>query len=162
MHNKGHTRAIGCRQVCNVIQAPDQLQKKEAKQRVSVVTQGLDQESGNNAREVVFIEENIVVSRLACAKQTCVAVEVVIAFNWAHNIRVYDCARATVPIIVTVAIGTREEDNFVGFSDDNKSDCGVEIESCTCAYGLAVVSRRGISLGERTRGKGERDETDFG
>jgi hypothetical protein len=115
----------------------------------------LDQESGNNARQLILVKENVVVSRLARAEQACVAVEVVISFDWAYDIGVYNRARATIPeSLVTVALGTREKDNFVGFGDDNKGDRGAEIESCTCIYGFAVVSRREISLGARTRGKG--------
>lgn len=93
-------------------------------------------------------------SWLARTEQACVAVEVVITFYWADDIGVDDCSRVTVPFLVTVVIGRREEHHFVGFGNDNKCDLGVETESFTCVYGLAVASRRARSLGVKTRGKG--------
>jgi hypothetical protein len=117
----------------------------------------LNQESGNNAREVILVKENVVVSWLARAEQACVAVKVIVGFDWAHDIGVYDRARAAVPLPVTVAMGPREEGYFVFLGDDNKCNRGVEIQSRTCVCGLAVVRRRGRSLGVRTRGKGEKE-----
>jgi hypothetical protein len=121
----------------------------------SFVTQELHRESGNNGLEVILINENDVVSWLARAKQACVVVEIKIGFDWVHDIGVDDCARAAVPLLVTVAIG-REEHHFVVLGNHNKCDRGVEIQSCTCIYGLAGVRMRGRSLGGRTRGKGRK------
>jgi len=82
--------------------------------------------------EVILVKENVVVSWLARAEQACVAVEVIIGFDWAHDIGVNDRASAAVPLPVTVAMGPREEDYFVVLGDDNKCDGGFEIQSCTC------------------------------
>jgi hypothetical protein len=91
-----------------------------------------------------------------------VAIEVIIQFHWAHDIRIYDRARAAVPFLVTVAVGPREEYNFVVFCNDNKCNLGLEIQSFTGVCGLAVMRRRERSLRPRTRGKGGKDGTDFG
>lgn len=37
------------------------------------------------------------------------ALEIMIVFNWAYKIGVYDRARAAVFFLVTVAVGSREE-----------------------------------------------------
>ena len=92
-------------------------------------------------------------SWLARAEQACVAVEVIIGFNWAHHIGVDDRARAAVPFLVSITIGCGEEDYFVLFGNNNKRYGRVEIKCCTCFCGLAIVK---ISLGARTRGKGEK------
>jgi hypothetical protein len=96
------------------------------------------------------------VSWLARAEQASMAVEIIVSFNWAHDIGVYDRARETVPFVVTVTIGPREEDDFVVLGNDNKSDCGFETKSCTCVCRLAVLRRRRRPLGARTRGKGKK------
>lgn len=142
-HNKGHTRAIGCRQVCKCHTRPRPITKRQSVTHLSAL---LDQVTGNNAREVILVIKNVVVSWLARTEQACVAVEVIISFYWVHNIGVDDRSRATVPILVTVTIGGREEHYFVGFGNDNKCDLGVETESCTCVYGSAVASRRARSI----------------
>jgi hypothetical protein len=80
------------------------------------------------------------VSWLARAEQASMAVEIIVSFNWAHDIGVYDRARATVPF-VTVTIGPREEDHFVVLRNNNECDCGFESKSCTCVCGLAVLRR---------------------
>ncbi len=117
---------------------------------LSVVTQ----ETGYNAREIIFIEKHVEVSWLARAEQACVTVEIVIIFDWAHDIPVYDRARVAVPFLVTVGIGPREEDHLVFLGNDDKCDLGVKTHSCTCVCGSAVV-RQGISLslkhGEKVR-----------
>ena len=105
----------------------------------------------------MVIMKYVVVSWLTRAEQACVAVEVIISFDWAHNNGVYDGAREAVPTpAVTVAIGPREEDHFVLLGNDNKCDRGFETKSCTCFCELAVLRRRGRSLGARTRGKGDK------
>ena len=118
---------------------------------VSVVTQESNQESGNNARELIFIEKDVVVSWLARAQQASVAVQIVVCFDGAHDIGVNDRARQAVPFLVSVAIGCGKEDHFVLLRNDNKSYLGVEVKSCTCFCGPAIVR---ISLGARARGKG--------
>jgi nicotinamide riboside kinase len=78
-------KGIGCRQVCecHTRRRPNTKKERKAKRKAfhSVVTQELNQESGNNARDVILINENVVVSWLARAEQACVAVEVIINFN---------------------------------------------------------------------------------
>jgi hypothetical protein len=113
----------------------------------------LNQELGNNAREVILIKKNIVVSWLARAEQAGVTVEIIICFHRTHDIGVYDRARVAVPFLVTVTIRNREEDYFVFLGNDNKCDRGAEVKSRSCVCGLAVVKRRERSLGARTRGK---------
>ena len=82
------------------------------------------------------------------------AVEIIVGFD-AHDIGIYGRARAAVPSLVTIAIVSGgQEDYYVVLGNDNNCDRGVEIQSCTCVCGLAVVRRQGRSLGERTRGKG--------
>lgn len=84
------------------------------------------------------------------------AVEVIVGFDRAHDIRVYDCARAAVPLPVAGAIRDGEEYYLVFLGNDNKCNRGVEIQFCTSVYGLAVVRRQERSLGARTRGKEEK------
>jgi len=122
-------------------------QSKGREAFLSVVTQELDQESGKNAREIIIVIKDVVVSWLARAEQASVAVEVIVTLHWTHDIGVYDRARAAIPTPVTVAIrvGPREENHFVVLGNDNKGDFWVEIESCTCFCWLAVM-RRGRSL----------------
>jgi hypothetical protein len=122
---------------------------------LSIVTQ--KPETRNNAREVILVNENIEVSWLARAEQACVAVKVIIILYWAHDISVDDRARAAVSFLVTVKRRLREEDHFVLLGNNNKSDRGIEIKASACVCRLAVVGRRGTSLGVQTRGKGERD-----
>jgi hypothetical protein len=141
-----------CRQVCecHTRRRPNTKKERKAKRKAfhSVVTQ-LNQESGNNARDVILVNEKVVLSRLVRAEQACVAVEVIIDFNWTHNIGVYDHARAAVPTPVTVVIGPREEGHFVLLGNDNKCDRGFETKSCTFFCGLKVL-RQGRSLRART------------
>jgi hypothetical protein len=92
---------------------------------ISVVTQELNQISGNNVREVILVNES--------AEQACVAIEIIIAFNRTHHIRVYNCVRAAIPLL---ALG-----------NDNKCDRGMEVKACTCVCELAVARERGISFG---------------
>ena len=68
---------------------------------IRVFTQELNQKSGKNVREVILVDENVVVSWLARAEQPCVAIEI-IASNRTHHIRVYNHARAAVPFLVLV------------------------------------------------------------
>jgi hypothetical protein len=163
-HTRGkvHTRVIGCHQVLKMPYTPWTNYKKQGKAMrkifLSVIAQALNQESGINSREVILVKENVVVSWLARAEQACVTVEIVIVLYWVHNIGVNDSAREAVPFFqVTVALGPREEHNFVVLRHDNKCNCRVEPESCACFCGLAVVRRRGRSLGARTRGKVDKD-----
>ena len=100
---------------------------------ISVVTQELNQKSGNNAREVILVNKNVVVSRLARHEQACVAIEIIIAFNRTHHIRVYNRVRAAIPLL---ALG-----------NDHKCDRGVEVKASTCVCELAVARERWISFG---------------
>jgi hypothetical protein len=131
--DKGHMRGIGCRQVCKCHTRHRPITKTQGKARrkafLSVVTQELNQETGNNTREVILVNENVVVSWLARAEQACVAVEVIVRFNGAHDIGVYDRARAAVPFCVTDTIAPREEGYFVVLGNDNKRYCGFETKS---------------------------------
>jgi hypothetical protein len=81
----------------------------------------LNQETGN-ARKAILVNENVIVSRLARAKQACVAVEVKVRFNRAHDIGVYDRAREAVPFLVTVIFSPWEEGHFVVLGNDNQRD----------------------------------------
>lgn len=90
-------------------------------------------------------------SWLARAQQASVAIQIIVRFDGAHDIGVYDCAREAVPFLVSVAIRCGEEHHFVLFRNNNKSYCRVETKSCTCICGSVIVR---ISLGARTRGKG--------
>jgi hypothetical protein len=124
---------------------------------ISVVTQELNQKSGNNVREVILVEEDVVVSWLARAEQACMAIEIIIVFNRTHHIRVYNRARVAVPFSVTIAFGPREEDHFVVLGNDNMCDRGVEVKARTCVCELAVVREREILFGARIRRKGEKE-----
>ena len=105
----------------------------------------------------MIIMKYVVVSWLARAEQACVAVEVIISFDWAHNIGVYDRARVAVPAPVTVAIGPREEGHFVVLGNNNKCDCGFETKSCTCSSWVGGFEEaREIIRGAEHEGKGEK------
>ena len=123
---------------------------------ISVVTQELNQKPGNNVREVILVNEDVVVSWLARAEQACMAIEIIIVFNRAHHIRVYDRARVAVPFLVTVTFGPREKDHFVVLGNDYMCDRGVEVKACTCVCELAVVRGERYYSERRYDGRGKK------
>jgi hypothetical protein len=90
----------------------------------------------DNAREIIFVKENIIVGRFTRAEQTRVTVEIVIKLDWADNVRVYNRAREAVIVLVAIGIRNREENNFVVFANDNESNCGIKIKfiACLCRF----------------------------
>ena len=67
--------------------------KHSVKQSLALILKS----SGNNAREVILVNEKIIVSWLASAEQACMAVQVIISFYRTHDIGIYDRARVAVP-----------------------------------------------------------------
>ena len=82
-------------------------------------------------------------SWLTRPEQACMAVQIIICFNWVHNIRVYNCARVAVSFLVTVVIGPREEDYFVILGNDDECYCRVEVKACTRVCGWRLRGGEG-------------------
>lgn len=90
----------------------------------------------NDARELILVDENVIVSWLAGTEQARVAVEIEIVFDWTHDVRVDDRARDAIPVLATVPSGSGEEYDLVLLSNHDQCDRGVEIQLCTCACGI--------------------------
>jgi hypothetical protein len=88
----------------------------------------------NNIREPVFVKEDVVVGRLACAENPRMTIEVIIKLYRTDDIRVDDRPRRTVPTAVGIALGCGEEHYFVVFANDNKRNFWFEANSGTCVY----------------------------
>ena len=86
----------------------------------------------DNARKIIFIEENIVVCQFACAEQPCVAIKIVVELYRADNIRIYDRPWEAVIVLVAISMRNREEDHFVVFANNNESNCWIKIKFVTC------------------------------
>ena len=67
----------------------------------------------------------------ARAEYARVAIEIVIKFDWAHNVRVYNRAWDAVIVPVSIGIRNREENHFVVFSNDDESDGWIKIKFIT-------------------------------
>lgn len=86
----------------------------------------------DNAREIIFVEENIVVCWFARSEQPCVTIKIIVELYRADNIRVYDRPWEAVIIFVAISMRNREEDHFVVFANDDECDCGIKIKFGTC------------------------------
>ena len=93
-------------------------------------------ESRDNAREIIFVKEKIIVGWFACAEYARVTVEIVITLDWANNVRVYNRAWDAVIVLVAISIRNREENHFVVFANDDESNGGTEIKfiACLCRF----------------------------
>jgi hypothetical protein len=99
----------------------------------------------DDARELVLVEEYVVVCRFARAEYPCVAQKVVVRFDSASDICVDDHARMAVPAAVGVGVGGGKEHDF---TDDNKRDRRLEAQFCACTY---RQGRRLGTYGDRKR-----------
>ena len=81
-------------------------------------------------REIVLVEQDIVVCGLARAEYPLVAAQIKVPFHRARHDRIYDCPRRTVRVARRLAAfsdgSLGEEDKFVFFADDDKCDGRVE------------------------------------
>lgn len=72
-----------------------------------------------DAREVILVNEDVIVSWFARAEQARVAIKVVVELDWADHVRVYDRAREAVLVPVAVGVRSGEKDHFVVLADDD-------------------------------------------
>ena len=81
-------------------------------------------------REIVLVEQDIVVCGLARAEYSLVAAQIKVPLDRARHDRIYDCPRRTVRVARRLAAfgdgGLGEKDKFVFFADDDKCDGRIE------------------------------------
>jgi hypothetical protein len=84
-----------------------------------------------HAREVVLVEQDIIVRRLARAEYPLVTAQIKVPLDRARHDRIDDGARRTVRVARCLAAfgdgGLGEKDEFVLFADDDESDGRVEV-----------------------------------
>jgi hypothetical protein len=83
-----------------------------------------------HAREVVLLEQNIIVRLLACAEYFLMATQIKVPLDRAHD-RIDDDARRTVRVAEWLSTfdngGLGEKDKFVVFANDGERDGRVEV-----------------------------------
>ena len=81
-------------------------------------------------REIVLIEQDIIVCGLARAEYPLVAAQIKVPLDRARHDSIYDCPRRTVRVAWRLAAfrdgGLGEKDKFVFFADDDKCDGRIE------------------------------------
>ena len=88
----------------------------------------------DDARERKFIKENVVVSRLAHAKQPSLAIQIIVEFNRADDTRVDDRARGAVTALVSLKVGSGEENYIVVLAHDDECDFRFKPQFFTGAF----------------------------
>jgi hypothetical protein len=108
------------------------------------------QSSQEDVREFVLIEENVVVGRTTCTKDSPMTLEVEVEFHRVDHIAVDNRAGEAISASVALVISAREEANMVSLANDNKRDCRFYLQPRTRFY---------MDIRRRTRRTG--DETNF-
>jgi len=120
---------------------------------------GLSVELGtrwNDVREVVLVEEDSIVRRLARSKLPSMAVEIKAKVSWSDDARVNDRARGAIPAAVGVRIGGGEEEGLVAPANDDERDGRAEAQFHACSWTVAINwCVRKAGKGGRTSDQGQ-------